>query len=93
MTNQKLSLLNEAQKIETSRNPSKRYLIKRIDEDSIEISEQQRDYILGALQGGVRFVQIGDHTLMLNAIKSIDPKKGKQYPQLSEEALKILNTP
>lgn len=51
-----------------------KFLIKRIDEDSIEITLEQRDSILKALDAGARFIQIGKYTLMLNAIKSIDPK-------------------
>ncbi len=53
-----------------------RYLIKRIKEDDIEISLDQRDKILKMLESGVRFIQIDKYTLMLNSIKSIDPKWG-----------------
>lgn len=53
-----------------------RFLIKRIDEDNIEISLLERDEILKALNRGDRFIQVGKYTLMINAIKSIDPKNG-----------------
>lgn len=65
-----------------------RYFIKRINEDDIEISLEERNGILKALEAGVRFVQIGKYTLMLNSIKSIDPKWGKDNipprPKLKE---------
>jgi hypothetical protein len=49
------------------------FLIKRIQEDSITITLQERDAILKALNEGQKFIQVGKFTLMLNAIKSIDP--------------------
>jgi hypothetical protein len=69
------------QKLSLSQNniPEKfreKYLIKRIGEDDIEITLEQRDNILKALNGGARFIQVGKYTLMLNSIKSIDPKWG-----------------
>lgn len=86
MKNQKLSL---------SQNniPEKwreRFYIKRIGEDDIEISLEARDEILKALNAGVRFIQIGKYTLMLNSIKSIDPKWGdKNIPPRPEKSLHI----
>lgn len=50
-----------------------RFLIKRIDEEDIIISLEERNSILDNLRKGMRFVQIGKYTLMLNSIKSIDP--------------------
>jgi hypothetical protein len=50
------------------------FLIKRIDEKDIEIDLEQRNAILQALNAGARFIQIKKYTLMLNSIKSIDPK-------------------
>ena len=55
-----------------------KYLIKRIGEEDIEITVEERNAILQMLNDGVRFVQIGRYTLMLNAVKSIDPKWGKE---------------
>ena len=49
------------------------YLIKRIGEADIEISKEVRDAMLASLANGDRFVQVGEYTLMLNSIKSIDP--------------------
>jgi hypothetical protein len=60
--------------------PSKwqpRYILKRIGDEDIEISQQTRDEILKQLASGGKFAQIGEYTIMLNAIKSIDPKWGK----------------
>jgi hypothetical protein len=60
--------------------PSKwqpRYTLKRIKDEDIEISQQTRDEILRQLAGNGKYVQIGEYTIMLNAIKSIDPKWGK----------------
>jgi len=50
-----------------------RFLIKRIKEEDIEVSLEERNAILEELNGGRQFVQIGKYTLMLNSIKSIDP--------------------
>lgn len=58
----------------TPNNAGKKFLIKRIDENDIEISNEERMVILKALHANVRFVQVRDYTLMLNAIKSIEPK-------------------
>lgn len=55
-----------------------KYLIKRIDEDDIEITLAQRSQILQALSAGVRFIEVKNHILMLNSIKSIDPKWGEK---------------
>lgn len=55
-----------------------RFLIKRIDEQDIEISLPEQQAILRALNAGQRYVQVGKYTLMLNGIKSIDPKWGEQ---------------
>lgn len=49
------------------------FLIKRIDEEDIKITLEERNAIIKALNDGTRFVQIGKYTLMLNSIKSIDP--------------------
>lgn len=51
-----------------------KFLIKRIGEENIEITLRQRNDILTALNDGARFVQIGKYTLMINSIKSIDPR-------------------
>lgn len=67
-----------------------RFLIKRIDEEDIEITLIQRDAILRALNEGQRFIQIGKYTLMLNGIKSIDPKwGGKNIPPCPSEEIEI----
>lgn len=50
-----------------------RYLLKRIGEEDIEIPLATRDAIVKALAAGLKYVQVGEYTIMLNAIKSIDP--------------------
>ncbi|MEM7124995.1 MAG: hypothetical protein AAF702_01630 [Chloroflexota bacterium] len=50
-----------------------KYKVKRIGEKDIVISWKTRDAVLKALVDGRKFVQVGHYTLMLNAIKSIDP--------------------
>lgn len=72
MENQKLVLSHDI--------PEKwkpKYIIKRIDEDDITISLEERNKILSFLEQGTRFIHVQDHILMLNSIKSIDPKWGK----------------
>jgi len=51
----------------------KRYLLKRIGEKDIELTLKERNAILENLMQGKSFVQLGEFTLMLNSIKSIDP--------------------
>lgn len=50
-----------------------KYRLKRIGEDDIIISQPTRNIIVKQLQTGGKFVQIGEFTIMLNSIKSIDP--------------------
>lgn len=51
----------------------KYYLIKRIDSDDIEISRETRDMILKAMADNARYVQVGEYTIMVNSIRSIEP--------------------
>lgn len=64
-----------------------KYLLKRIDEDDITLTLEQRDAIIKALLGNARFIQIGKYTIMVNAIKSIDPLWGAKNipPRPAEE--------
>ena len=55
-----------------------KYLLKRIGEDDIEMSLEERNEILKSLMTNARFIQIGKHTIMVNTIKSIDPKWGEK---------------
>jgi len=50
-----------------------KYLLKRIGEEDIVIPWETRNMIIRALADGKRFVQIGEFTIMLNSIKSVDP--------------------
>lgn len=53
------------------------YVIKRIDEDDILIDRETRDKMLQAMASGTRFVQVREYTLMINSIKSIEPRWGE----------------
>lgn len=70
--------LQSSQKTDKSIIPAKwqkRYLIKRIgSDDDIEISEEQRNAIVALMNKGQHHVQLGEYTLMLSGIRSIDPK-------------------
>lgn len=55
-----------------------KYLIKRIGESDITITKDTRDGILRALTDGQKFIQVGEYTIMLNGIKSIDPLWGEK---------------
>ncbi len=69
-------MTNQKSHLSTQNSFREKFLIKRIDEHDIEITLEERNAILESLNAGVRFAQIGKYTLMLNAIKSIDPKYG-----------------
>lgn len=74
-------MFNQSAKLALSEIPSKwqeRFILKRIGEEDMEISLATRDGILKALQRGDRFVQIGKFTIMVNSIKSIEPKWGEK---------------
>ena len=77
MDNQKSGLSRQTQTGQIKYFKEK-YLIKRIDEQDTEISVEERNEILRALNDGQRFIQLGKYTLMLNSIKSIDPKYGSK---------------
>lgn len=53
-----------------------RYVLKRIGEEDLSIGFAVRNQILGQLDRGGKYIQIGEYTIMLNAIKSIEPKWG-----------------
>lgn len=55
-----------------------RFLLKRIGEEDIEITLAQRNALIEALGSSSRFIQINKHTIMVNAIKSIDPLWGEE---------------
>jgi hypothetical protein len=74
MENQKLHLSTEIRQQDLPEEFQSKFYIKRIDETDIEINLSQRNKILEALNAGQRFIQIGQYTLMLNSIKSIDPR-------------------
>lgn len=51
----------------------KKYFLKRIGEEDLVIPLNTRNNILEQLDKGGKYVQIGEYTIMLNSIKSIDP--------------------
>ena len=85
MANQKYDLL--------ATDWNKGYIIKRIGEDDIPITNEQRKSILGSLNDGVGFIQIGEYTLMLNGIKSIEPRwNGDSFPPRPKEEYRLIKT-
>jgi hypothetical protein len=61
--------------------PSKwqeRFIVKRINDEDIEVSIDTRNAILERMANGERYVQIGKTTLMINSIRSIEPKWGEK---------------
>src|SRR3954470_16071046 len=50
-----------------------KYYLKRIGEDDLVISWETRNEILKRLTGNVKYIQIGEYTIMLNAIKEMAP--------------------
>ncbi len=70
---------------------AERFVLKRIDEQDIEISLEQRNSILEKINSGARFIQIDKYTLMVNSIKSIDPKWGsKNIPPRPSEKCELI---
>lgn len=51
-----------------------KFLIKRYGDEPIEITDTQKQGILRGLVEGAKYVMVGKYVLMLNGIKSIDPK-------------------
>ena len=49
------------------------YYLKRIGEDDLVISWETRNEILKRLAGNAKYIQIGEYTIMLNAIKEMAP--------------------
>lgn len=74
--------------------PSKwkpKYILKRIGDEDINISLETRNEVLKQLANNGRYVQIGEYTIMLNAIKSIDPMYGpKNIPTRPEPSYEYL---
>jgi len=51
------------------------FIIKRINEPDMAITLQERNALLKAIDTpNLRFIQIGEYTIMLNSIKSIEPR-------------------
>lgn len=56
------------------------YTLRRINLEPISITGKMRNAILQAMSEGSRFAQIGEFTIMLNSISSIEPRKLKIKP-------------
>lgn len=57
---------------------SKKYIVHRINIDSIQINEEERDFLVSALASSTKkFVQVGEHTIVLSSITGIDPIQEK----------------
>lgn len=76
MEDQTLSTQGTQSSLQLPKKWQPKFIIKRIGDEDIEISLQTRNAILQALAQNMRYVQVGQYTLMLNSIKSIDPYWG-----------------
>jgi len=81
--NDGISLIKESKKYKQN------YIMHRINLKPIEIDEKIRDMVLEFMNSGKKFIQIDNHTIMLNSISSIDPLP--IIPEPSEEVKKITN--
>lgn len=70
--------------IPKSKEFNQNYRIYRVKLNSIEISQQTRDELLTSMDRGKTYVQIGDYTVMVNSIASIEPLPLKD-PNLSRK--------
>lgn len=53
------------------------YIVYRVKLKPIEVSVRGRDEILKSMISGKRFIQLGEYTIMVNTISSIEPLKVK----------------
>lgn len=72
MENQKLQLSSE-KKI-AKRRFVELFILSRYKGDEIEITEMERDEILGNIALGTKLIQLGKITIMTSNIAGIDPK-------------------
>lgn len=83
-------------KISTSLIPPKwqeKYILKRIDEEDMEISLDTRNAIIESMKKGSSFIQLGKSTIMVKTIRSIEPKWGEaNIPPRPREQLEIVST-
>lgn len=54
-----------------------KYALKRIDEEDLTITENERRAFLEAIKLNERYIQLGRYTIMINSIKSIEPFWGR----------------
>lgn len=79
--------------IPKSKELDQNYRIYRVKLNSIEISQQTRDELLRSMDQGKTYVQIGDYTIMINSIASIEPLpiKDQELNSKIEEMRKQFN--
>jgi hypothetical protein len=53
------------------------YLVSRINQVSIEVTQEIRNFIEQAMGAGKKYVRVCEHTLMINSISGIDPMPKK----------------
>lgn len=67
--------------IRPSKEYSQNYVVYRVNLKAIEIDLQTRDIVLNLMNQGKKFVQVDDHTIMLNSISAIEPMPLKKKPE------------
>lgn len=50
-----------------------KFILKRINADDLTITLEDRNALIGAMNDGGRFVQLGKYTIMVNTISAIEP--------------------
>lgn len=78
--------------VKTQDNLNQNYIIYRVKLTPIEVSEAGRNLVLKSLNDKKRFVQIGDYTIMINTISSIEPlpvKKKQMHKRLNKTKEKL----
>lgn len=61
------------------------YIVHRINLPSLEVNEKVRNFIEMAMVEGKKFIRVGEHTVMVNAVSGIDPLPRKYKPLLPDE--------
>lgn len=67
--------------IKPSKEFNQNYTVHRIGLSSLEIDQKVRDTMLEFMNQGKKFIQVDDHTIMLNSISSIEPLPIKPKPE------------
>jgi hypothetical protein len=73
----------------------KNYIVYRVKLPPLEVTEETRNDILRGLGGNKKYVQIGDCTVMINSIASIEPLSvidKEKYLEKEKEAERMIKT-